>query len=232
MGWKDMDYKERWTMVIAAVQSFAALGTFIAAIVGVWRVAPIITYQIQQQVLQQQKEAEQAAAAMPSSEVANRVVGDVMSWWTAQVRGYDRIMKLISTRKQRGLKVSFQLIETKAGDTAPDELIVTSTDAAGRKETVKVPVNSKAMTPTQYLQCKINQGAFAGLDAAPRQRVEAAVARYMNAYMLPKVPPPYIRADMSVQEVYDAIANHQERRVEAIKQIHALQGIIDDAVAG
>ena len=86
MGWKDMDYKERWTMVIAAVQSFAALGTFIAAIVGVWRVAPIITYQIQQQVLQQQKEAEQAAAAMPSSEVANRVVGDVMSWWTAQVR--------------------------------------------------------------------------------------------------------------------------------------------------
>ena len=55
MGWKEISLKDRWIMVAATLQALAAVGTFLVALVGIWKVAPIITYQVQQVARQEEK---------------------------------------------------------------------------------------------------------------------------------------------------------------------------------
>ena len=49
MGWRELEYRERWSLVVSTIQALATLGAFTVALVGVWRVAPIITYQVEKQ---------------------------------------------------------------------------------------------------------------------------------------------------------------------------------------
>ena len=241
-SWKNMEYKERWLLVCSALQATAAVGTFLAAVVGLWSVAPIITYHIEQQEKSTQREkasesegllAPRTTAAEPSA-VAQRFVADVLAWWTPQVDGYQRIMDLTATPTKDAVKVGFKIVQSTDVANIPggtvDLLVVTATDPAGRAETVQVPVNANAMPPSQYIQCKINQGAFAALDPESRRRVEQAIGRYLHAYMLPKVTPAYVRSDMSVEQLRTAISYHQDQRLEASRHIRALAGIIDAAL--
>lgn len=225
MGWWDLEFKERWQTIVAAVQAAATLGTFVVAAVGIWKVTPIITYQVERQ-----KEAEPAPPGISEySKVANKFVDGVLNWWTGQVQDYQRIMELIGKRVELGLDVNYEVAKSKV-ENEPDFLVVTASDARGKTEVVRVPVNTKAMPPSQYIQREINQGAFSGLDSTRRQRVENAIARYMHACMLPKVPPAYVSTGMSLREVHDQIALAQDQRKEAIRHIRALRGIIDAAL--
>lgn len=241
MGWKDLEYKERWNLVCSSLQATATIGTFLVAMVGLWTVSPIITYQIGEQ----EKRAAQAALPPPQalavpkanelSPIAERFVADTLAWWTVQVDSYQRIMDLIDTRDKKRLQLHFK-IESKTVAELPgdrvDVLVVTATDPAGQTETVEVTVNAKAMPPSQYIQFKINQGAFATLDPAGREQVEMSIGRYIHAYMLPKVPPAYVRSEMSLKELRQAISYHQQQRREATQRIRALGGIIDAALRG
>ena len=241
-NWKNMEYKERWLLVCGGLQAAAAVGTFLAAVVGLWSVAPIITYNIEQQEKSVRREKATQAEGMPApkaaadepSAVAQRFVADVLAWWTPQVDSYQRIMDWTGTPAKNHVKVGFEIVQSTDVANVPagtvDLLVVTATDPAGKTETVQVPVNASAMPPSQYIQCKINQGAFATLDPQSRRNVEQAIGRYLHDHMLPKATPAYVRPDMSVEELRRAISYHQDQRLEASRHIRALAGIIDAAL--
>jgi hypothetical protein len=242
MGWKELEYEEHWNLVCSGLQATGSIGTFLVALVGLWSVEPIITYQIAQQEkpASQRPSAELQAQSTPSvgqpSEIAESFVAGILSWRMVQVESYQHIVDLIDTRSQEYLQVSFKIVQSAAVAGVPadtvDLLVVTATDPAGVNEAVQVPVNAKAMPPSQYIQCRINQGAFAMLDPAKRQKVEQAIGRYIHAYMLPKVPPAYVRPEMSLKELREAISYNQDQRREATQQIRVLSGIIDAAIQG
>lgn len=50
---------------------------------------------------------------------------------------------------------------------------------------------------------------------------------YLHRYMLPRVPPAYVRPEMSLKKLHDEIALQQDRREEAVAQIQALKGVLD-----
>ena len=225
MGWKDLEYKERWKLIVETLQATATVGTFLVAMIGVWKVVPIITYQIERQEAKTEISTE-----IQHNGVTARFMQNVHDWWTGQVKSYQRIMELIEKSSKEGWKVSFEVADQGGSsivpEMTPDLLIVRATDAAGKKEVVKVPVNDKAMTLSQYIQCQINQGALSELEAGKREQVEIAVGRYLHSYMLPRVSPAYVEPDMSLQKLHDEIALQQQRREDAIKQIRALSSIM------
>jgi len=230
MPWKDLGTKDRWLLVTAGLQAAATLGTFLVALVGIWQVAPIITYQVQQQEAKTEKNARQDVG----DSVTDRFAADAVNWWAAQVASYARIVELTGREGARERTVTFQLVAqgstSIAPGLAPDLLVVKAVDRAGSTEEVKVAVNENAMAPAQYLQCRINQGVFAGLDSPARSRVEIATQRYLQRYMVPGVPPPHVRADMSLPQLHREIALHQERRVEALQHMLGLKDMLDAAL--
>jgi hypothetical protein len=228
MRWKGLEFQERWKLIVGTIQSLATLGTFIVALFGVWRVTPIITHQIERQI--ESKSSKSILSLLQSKEVGHKFVGETISWWTVQVMNYQRIMDLIMRRDQLNLDVNYEIVESTA-ENEPDLLVVTSVNKGGKKDVVEVPVNAKAMPPTQYIQRRINKGAFSALASTKREKVENAITYHMRAHMQPKVPPPYIKAGMSLEEVYEEISYAQVHRTEAIQNIRALKGIIDDAMA-
>ncbi len=229
MSWKDLTSKDHWLIFTAALQAAATVGTFVVALVGFWKVTPIITYQVQQQ----ESRALLAAAAPVGDQVTDRFAADAVNWWSAQVASYQRILDLTGSGAPRGLNVSFELIVD--GTTAiapaltPDLLVVTAVARGGKAETVKVPVNDDAMPPSQYLQCRLNQGVFAGLEATKRTRVETAVQRYVNRHMVPRVPSVHVREGMSLAQLHDEIALHQSQRVEALQHLLGLRDMLESA---
>lgn len=222
-------------MISVSLQAAAAVGTFLVAVVGIWKVTPIITYQVQRQ---EQETAEPAVQEEVKEDRirSSRIVEDADDWWSAQVKSYARILELTRKRPDEGWRVGFKIVPA-GGDAivpemTPDLLVVSATDSTGKTEVAKVPVNDKAMTPAQYIQCKINQGGFAYLPPEERQRVETAVGRYLHRYMLPRVPPAHVRSDMSLQQLHDEILLQQEQREEAARHIRALKGVVEAAIAG
>jgi len=227
MGWKSLEYKGGWTLIIATIQSIATLGTFIVALVGISRVTPLISYQIERQ--QDDESTKSILSLLQSEEAADKFVGEALGWLTVQVKNYQHIMDLIKRRDQRNLDVTYD-IEESTTQNVPDILVVTAVNVDGKAEMVKVPINSKVMSPTQYIQQKINKGSFSSLDSRKRLKVENSITSYMKAHMQPKVPPPYIRLGMSLQQVYEEISYSQDHRNDTIKHIRALKGVIDEAM--
>lgn len=231
MPWKDISSKDRSVLVAAWVQAGATIGMFVVALVGIWRVAPIITYQIEQQEQAQSRQATKPAA----DTLSGRFTGDAFDWWSAQVASYRRIVELTAPAGVQSKKVDYQLVsgggtEVVAG-LRPDLLVVTATGPAGEKEIVSVPVNENAMSPSQYVQCRVNQGYFAQLAPVQRQRAEIAVTRYLNEVMLPKAPPAFVQGGMSLRQLHDEVSLHQGEREKALEHIRALAGVIDEAVS-
>jgi hypothetical protein len=213
------------------------------AVYGLTKVAPIITYQtfqIEQKKEEQDKKEEtkpkdntQLVPKAPKYSLSGeRFVNDVLGWWTNQVESYQQVMDMI--KKQGAKKISFKVLEARERDgetiKSPDFLVVNATDASGKKQTVKVAVNERAMNPTQYIQCKINQGMLYDMAEPERKKVEIAITRYINSGVVGKTPPAYIQSDMSIQDVYEAISFHQAQRVQAIQHIRALNGVIEAAL--
>ena len=232
MPWKDLPPKDRSMVIAAWLQASATIGMFVVALIGIWQVTPIITYQIQRQEVQAQ--SERGAAKPTANTVTGRFVADAFGWWSAQVASYRRIVEVTATPTAQGMKVSYQLFigggrEVVAG-LRPDLLVLTASTQSGEKEVVSVPVNENAMSPSQYLQCKVNQGYFSELGPLQRQRVETAVARYLHEYMLPKAPPAFVRADMSLRQLHDEVSLHQDEREKALEHIQALGGVLDKAL--
>jgi len=227
MSWKELGTKEHWLLVTAAIQAAATIGTFLVALVGIWKVTPIITYQVQQQEAQ----AQRAAQAVVGDTITDRFAADAVNWWSAQVASYQRILDLTGPGAPRDRKVSFEIIPGGATAIAPgvtpDLLVVTSTGRGGASETISVPVNEHAMTPSQYLQCRVNQGVFAGLVGEKRVKVETAVERYIHRHMVPRVPAAHVESDMSRKELHDEIAVHQNQRVETLQHVLGLKEMLD-----
>lgn len=228
MPWKDLSSKDRSMAIAAWVQASATIGMFFVALVGIWQVTPIITYQVQQQA-----QAERSAAKPATDTATGRYIANALGWWGAQVASYRRIVDLTAAPGTQGIKVGYQLIsgggqEVVAG-MRPDLLVVTATRATGEKETLSVPVNENAMSPSQYLQCKVNQGYFSELGPVQRQSVELAVTRYLHEYMLPKAPPAFIKPGMSLRQLHDEVSLHQDEREKALEHIRALAGVLETA---
>lgn len=242
MGWTDLKTNERWGTVASIVQATATVGMLIMTIIGISKVAPIITYQTYQieQKQQEEEKAEEKEEAeletkLPKHSVsADRFVNDVHSWWTNQVESYQKIMNLIKNKDKQQLKITFKVVASKADSdesvSSPDFLIVNAVGASGKKQVIKVAVNERAMNPNQYIQCKINQGLLYDMAAPEREKAEMAITRYIHEGMVSKVPPAYVQSDMSLKQLYDAISYHQTQRIEAIKQILALQGVVEAAL--
>jgi hypothetical protein len=234
MPWKDLATKDRSMVIAAWLQASATIGMFLVALIGIWQVTPIITYQIQQQAEAARTPLAPTTTTLPTKDtVTARFVTEAFSWWSAQVSSYRRIIELTAAPTAKAAKVSYQLVsgggqEVVAG-LRPDLLVVTATGPAGEREIVSVPVNENAMTPSQFLQCKINQGYFAELAMPQRQRVEVAASRYLHEYMLPKAPAAFIRANMSLQQVHDEVSLHQHEREKALEHIQALQSVLEKA---
>ena len=192
---------------------------------------PIITYQIQQQ----QVETRRAAAKLNADTPTGRFVADAHAWWNAQVASYQRIIELTDAENTQRSKVSYQVISGGGVEIAtglrPDLLVVTALGAAGEKETVSVPVNENPMSPSQYLQCKVNRGFFSKLDPAQRLRVDTAVARYLHEYMLPRAAPAFVRPGMTLRQLHDEVSLQQSQRQRALQHIQALKGVLDEALS-
>jgi hypothetical protein len=152
LGWRDLEYRERWSLVVSTIQAFATLGAFMVALIGIWRVAPIITYQVEKQ------RAEALPVAMgetSGSEIATRFTTEAIAWWTPRVRDYARIIELIRTREDAGLEVSFELIEAPedagSGTWKADVLVVAAKHPREEDEVIRVEVNDRAMTLAHFL---------------------------------------------------------------------------------
>jgi hypothetical protein len=231
MPWRDLGTKDRWQLVASALQAVATVGTFFAAVVGLWKVTPIITYQVQQQEAQAERVAQ---AVMPSTllgeAVTDRFVDDVVRWWSGEVASYQRIVDLTGGGP-RGRKVTFELIAagatTVAPGVVPDLLVVTATGPGSASETVKVAVNEHAMSPSQYLQRRVNQGFFAELDAATRTKVEVALQRYIYRQMVPRVPPVHVQPTMSLEQLHDEVVLDQSQRVETLQHLLGLKTMLE-----
>lgn len=233
--WKTLGLQQRWTLIVLTIQATAALGTFIAAIVGVWSVSPIISYRIEQQ--ERLRQTEERAITLPDTHpVTARFVQDVHGWWESHVLSYERVLEILEAREQLGLSVAYEIYESPqlvgVAESTSDVLVLTATGADGKAQVVEVPVNENAMPLTQYIQYKINHGAFSELDMAKRQRVEAAVSQYMRFYMVPRVPPPYVGANMTLDEVAHEVGASQKLRVDAMKHVQALNAVIEVALLG
>lgn len=230
MPWKDLTSKDRWLVFTAVIQAAATVGTFLVALVGFWKVTPIIAYQVQQQEAQ----ALQPAAVQAGESVTDRFTADAVSWWSAQVASHERILELTGKRAAGELTVSFEVVAEGAASiapaVAPDLLVVTARSPNGSIEAVKVAVNDDAMPPSQYLQCRLNQGVFAGLDAAHRTKTETAIQRFINNQMVPRVSPAHVRPDMSLAQLHDEIAREQGQRVEALQHLLGLKAMLDTAL--
>lgn len=234
MGWREIEFKDRWVMISVSLQAAAAIGTFLVALIGIWKVTPIITYQVQRQEQEAAEPAVQDEVKDEATLRSSRIVEDADDWWSIQVRSYARILELTRKRPEEGWRVSFKIVpaggQAIVPEMTPDLLVVSATHTAGDTEVVQVPVNDKAMTPAQYIQCKINQGGFGYLPPEQRQRVETAVGRYLHRYMLPRVPPAHVRSDMSLQQLHDEILLQQDQREEAARHIRALKGVVQAAI--
>jgi hypothetical protein len=42
--WRALDRKDRWSLITGSLQAAATIGMFLVALVGIWKVTPIITY--------------------------------------------------------------------------------------------------------------------------------------------------------------------------------------------
>lgn len=242
MGWSDVKQSERWGLFVSSIQALATVGMLVVAVIGIFKVAPIITYQTYQIEQKQQKQQEEERAEKSEeaelltkiprhSQSADRFVNDVLDWWTNQVESYQKIMDLIRNSSKQKTKITYKVVAAKHDKdepmASPDFLIVNATSASGKRQTIKVAVNERAMNPNQYIQCKINQGMLYDMAEPDRQRVEIAITRYINEGMVNKVPPAYVQSDMTLKQLDEAISYHQQHRIEAIKQIKALEGVID-----
>lgn len=239
MGSSDQKTSERLGLIASIAQATATVGMFAVAIFGISKVAPIITYQTYQieQKQQQEEEIEKKETLdtkLPKhSPSADRFVNDVLGWWTNQVESYQQIMDIIKN-KDKQQKISFKVVGGKSDSNdpvnSPDFLIVNAVSASGKIKVIKVAVNDLAMNPNQYIQCKINQGLLYDMEAPEREKVEIAITRYIHEGMVSKVPPAYVQPDMSLKQLREAISFHQEQRIEVIKQIRALQGVVEAAL--
>ncbi len=223
MGWKQLEFKERLSMMTAGLQAVSTFGMLVVALIGIWKVAPIITYQLQQQ------ETEIAQTDLLADPDTDPLVVDALAWWTEQLRDYRQVVELTGESGQDGREVSFEILT--GGGTAiargvrPDLLVVTAIGPEGQ-EVVSVPVNESAMSPSQYVRFRVNQGAFANLPADERRKVETAVERYINRVMVPKVPPILLRSDMSLEELRSEVGANRHHREEALRHIRGLQEVL------
>ena len=224
MGWKELEFKERWSAVTSGIQALATLGTFVVALVGIWQVSPIITYQVQQQ---------ESKLSDPLSALhADPLVLDAFAWWAEQLRGYRRIIELMRDPEAHGRKVSYEI--KKSAGTAiapglrPDLLVVTAIGPKGR-EVASIPVNEHAMSPSQYVRFRVNKGAFDNLSTDDRREFAIAVERYLNRVMVPVVPTVNLRPDMSLEEVRSEVVMNQHHREEALRHIKGLQEVLTSA---
>jgi hypothetical protein len=233
LGWKDLDFSERWSLLVSTIQALATVGAFLVAAIGIWRVTPIITYQIERQ---KSEALPEVGAAAPESALSSQFVNEVVGWWVPRVRAYARTVELIRTREQQGAQLSYELVlAPKAGPgelPQPDLLVVRAVRGARAPEVVTVPVNEQALRLGHFIQREVNRGAFAALEPETRQRVEHAVESYVRAHILPRTPPPHLRSGMTLDEIADEIAHHQDDRVNAARQIEGLREIIEGASRG
>jgi hypothetical protein len=226
MGWKDLDFRARVSVMTSGVQAAATFGMFLVALIGIWKVTPIITYQVERQ--------ESALEQITVEPDTHPLVLDALSWWGGHVQSFDRVIEVLGDAKKGKAKVSFEILPEAGAeiipDVRPDLLVVSVVNAAGNQETMSIPVNTNAMPPSQYLRCKINQGAFASLPEPQRKNVEIAVERYINRVMVPIVPPLIVRADMSLQELEFEISSTMHLREEALRHIKRLQEVVTAAM--
>jgi hypothetical protein len=152
------------------------------------------------------------------------------------VRAYAQIVELIRTRERQGADLTYELVlAPKAGPgevPQPDLLAVRAVRGSGTPEVVTVPVNEHALRLGHFIQREINRGAFAALDPDAQERVERAVESYVQAHLLPRTPPPHVRPGMTLDEIADEIAHHQDDRFRAARQIEGLREIIEAAGRG
>ena len=232
MGWKELDYRDRWGLVVSTIQALATLGAFAVALISIWRVAPIITYQVEKQ------RAEQIPLALgetSGSDLARHFANDALEWWSPRVVAYGRIVELASGEAGRAWELSFDLqkgVPVGEGPLTVDVLTVHAHHPRREDETIRVEVNEHAMQPGHYIQRQINGGFFDGLDRSQRRQVEVAVEHYSRNHILPRIPPPHIRADMSIEELAAEIALHQDDRETAARQIPGLVEVIEEASRG
>ena len=225
--WRALDRKDRWSLIAGSLQAAATLGMFLVALVGIWKVTPIITYQVQQQEVQAKRESVQPS----SGSLTDVFATDALNWWAGQVKSFRRIIEVTGAGATRDKKVAFQLVKSGAGSiapgVAPDLVVVTITDRQGKVESISVPVNENAMSPSQYLQCRINQGVFAGLEGGKREKAEVAVQRYINRYMLPRVPPARVEPGASLRKLHEEMQRNQHQREEALERLKGLKSMLD-----
>jgi hypothetical protein len=222
MGWKDLDFRERVSVMTSGVQAAATFGMFLVALIGIWKVTPIITYQVEQQ-----QSALSQIAVEPNT---HPLVLDALSWWSGHMQNYDRMVEILGEAEAGGTNVSFEILAGAGAEIAPglrpDLLVVRAVDTSGKPEEISAPVNRNAIAPSQYIRLKVNQGAFASVPETQRNNVEIAVERYINRVMVPVVPPLIVRADMSLEELRFEIAVTRHHREEALRHIKGLEEVV------
>ena len=92
MAWKDLDYQGRVSVLTSGVQAAATFGMFLIALVGIWKVTPIITYQVQQQ--------ESALSQIAVDDHTHPLVLDALSWWGGNVQCYDELVEILGDAKE------------------------------------------------------------------------------------------------------------------------------------
>ena len=226
MGWKDLGFPERVSVMTSGIQAAATFGMFLVALIGIWKVTPIITYQVERQ--------ESALAQIAVEPHTHPLVLDALSWWGGHLQSYERLVEVLGEAEDGKADVSFEIL-TEAGaeivpGLRPDLLVVSVVGAAGTEKRISVPVNRNAMPPSQYIRFRVNQGAFESLPESQRRNVEIAVERYINRVMVPVVPPLIVRADMSLQELQFEISATRHHREEALRHIKGLQEVVTAAM--
>jgi hypothetical protein len=226
MGWKELDFPERVSVMTSGIQAAATFGMFLVALIGIWKVTPIITYQVERQ--------ESALAEIAVEPHTHPLVLDALSWWGGHLQSYERLVEVLGDAEKGKVQASFEILAEAGAEIVPgirpDLLVVSVVDKAGELERISVPVNNNTMPPSQYIRYKVNQGLFASLPEPQRRNVEVAVERYIKRVMVPVVPPLIVRADMSLEELEFEISATRHHREEALRHIKGLQEVLTAAM--
>ena len=226
MGWKDLEFRERASVITSGLQATATFGMLLVAIIGIWKVTPIITYQVEKQASDLSQ-----IAVEPHT---HPLVIDALSWWGGHMQSYDRLIEILDEAQDGRKDVSFEILADAGAEIvpgiSPDLLVLRSVDASGKQEVVTVPVNRDAMAPSQYIRFKVNQGAFENLPDPLRQNVENAIEGYIHRVMVPMVPPLIVRPDMSLDELRLEISLSEHHRDEALRHIKVLEEVVSAAM--
>jgi hypothetical protein len=198
------------------VQAGASVGILIVAVLGLNTFAPLVAYQT---------ETRRVEANLVAS---NEFTRDVIEWWAQQLRGYNGIMKEISSRQSTGADIVFRVAHSESG---PDILILDARHPNAVSRRYAVIVNEDRPIRKRIAQIFTGE-LYLELYPTEQEKMRGVVDRFARSTgtLIDKLPAPHADERMELDQLSRSMFVHSTDRREALTQLRMLDVVISDAL--